>query len=63
MATVFKSRGFRKRGRNWFRTTSANQYQVVNLQKSSWGGGSRYLNLGWDPPCPTKDFVPSTSAA
>ncbi len=30
-AVVLKARGFRKRGRNWFRTTLAGEYQVVNL--------------------------------
>lgn len=58
MARVFKEHGFRKRGRNWFRTTRADQYQVVNLQKSSWGGGDCYLNLGWDPVVPEKGFRP-----
>ena len=48
-AVVLKQRGFRQRGRNWFRTTRADEYQVVNLQKSSWGSGNCYLNLGWDP--------------
>lgn len=45
---VFKQRGFRQRARNWYRTTSAGEYQVVNLQRSPWGSGSCYLNLGWD---------------
>lgn len=45
---VLKQRGFRKRARNWYRTTSAGEYQVVNLQRSPWGSGSCYLNLGWD---------------
>jgi len=58
MAGIFKDRGFRKRGRNWFRTTRADQYQVVNLQRSSWGGGDCYLNLGWDPVVPEKGFRP-----
>src|SRR4051794_25284374 len=48
ITSVLKPRGYRKRARNWFRTTSANGYQIVNLQKSSWGSGSYYLNLGWD---------------
>lgn len=56
MTNVLKPRGFRKRGRNWFRTTTASQYQVVNFQKSSWGGGNCYLNLGWDPDVPAKGF-------
>jgi Domain of unknown function (DUF4304) len=56
IAGLLKPRGFRKRGRNWFRTTSANEYQVVNLQKSSWGGGNCYLNLGWDPAVPAGEF-------
>lgn len=58
MASVFRLRGFRKRGRNWFRTTAEGQYQVVNLQKSSWGGGDCYLNLGWDPTQPANGFRP-----
>lgn len=55
-AGVLKARGFRKRGRNWFRTTSASEYQVVNLQKSPWGSGSFYLNLGWDPTVSVGEF-------
>lgn len=55
-AGVLKARGFRKRGRNWFRTTSADAYQVVNLQKSSWGGGNFYVNLGWEAAVPPGDF-------
>lgn len=55
-AGVLKARGFRKRGRNWFRTTSSGEYQVVNLQKSPWGGGSFYLNLGWHPSVAAGDF-------
>lgn len=55
-ASALKERGFRKRGRNWFRTTSANEYQVVNLQKSPWGGRSFYVNLGWDTSVPDGDF-------
>ena len=55
-AGVLKARGFRKRGRNWFRATSANEYQVVNLQKSSWGGGNFCVNLGWDPAVPVREF-------
>ena len=55
-AVVLKARGFRKRARNWFRTTSADEYQVVNLQKSPWGGGSFYVNLGWDATVPAGDF-------
>ncbi|MDP3889666.1 MAG: DUF4304 domain-containing protein [Nocardioides sp.] len=59
LATVFKLRGFRKRARNWFRTTSDGQYQVVNLQQSSWGGSDCYVNLGWDPVVPDKGFRPA----
>lgn len=55
-AGVLKSRGFRKRGRNWFRTTLAGEYQVVNLQKSPWGSGDYYLNLAWDPSVPSGEF-------
>lgn len=55
-AGVLKARGFRKRGRNWFRTTSSDEYQVVNLQKSPWGSGSFYLNLGWDPSVAAGEF-------
>jgi hypothetical protein len=55
-AGVFKARGFRKRGSNWFRTTSTGEYQVINLQKSPWGGGGFYLNLGWDPSVAAGDF-------
>lgn len=57
-APVLKQRGFRKRGRNWFRTTSTDEHQVVNLQKSSWGGGDCYLNLGWDPSVGRGEFRP-----
>lgn len=63
IAGSLKSRGFRKRGRNWFRTTSANEYQVVNLQKSSWGGGNCYLNLGWDHAVPAGEFRPENQCA
>ena len=56
IASVLKARGFRKKARNWFRATSADEYQVVNLQKSSWGGGQCYLNLGWDASLPSKEF-------
>ena len=62
LARVLKPRGFRKGGCNWFRTTSADLYQVVNLQKSSWGGGNCYLNLAGTPSCRTRAFVPSISA-
>ena len=55
-AGVLKPRGFRKRGRNWFRTTSAGEYQVVNLQKSPWGSGSFYLHVGWDPAVAAGEF-------
>jgi hypothetical protein len=54
-AGVFKARGFRKRGRNWFRTTCSGEYQVINLQKSPWGE-SFYLNLGWDPGVASGEF-------
>lgn len=59
IAGLLKPRGFRKRERNWFRTTGANEYQVVNLQKSSWGGGSCYLNVGWDSTVPAGEFRPA----
>jgi hypothetical protein len=55
LAGTLKSRGYRKRGRNWFRFSGLD-YQVVNLQKSSWGGGDCYLNLGWDPEVGPGDF-------
>jgi len=58
LAEVLRPRGFRKRARNWFRTSGAGEYQVVNLQKSSWGGGDCYLNLGWDPSVKAGDFLP-----
>lgn len=58
IARALKPRGYRKRGRNWFRATSANEYQVVNLQKSSWGGGDCCLNLGWDASVPSGEFRP-----
>ena len=58
LAEVLKPRGFRKRARNWFRTSDAGEYQVVNLQKSSWGGGDCYLNLAWDPSVQAGDFLP-----
>ncbi|WP_160320847.1 DUF4304 domain-containing protein [Arthrobacter alpinus] len=54
-ASVLKARGFRKRGRNWFRTTQTDDYQIVNLQKSPWGGDF-YVNLGWSLPDATKAF-------
>ncbi|WP_074447020.1 DUF4304 domain-containing protein [Pseudarthrobacter enclensis] len=62
-AVVLKERGFRKRGRNWFRMTLANEYQVLNLQKSPWGGGSFYLNLGWDPAVSQGAFRPENLCA
>ena len=55
-AGELKARGYRKRGRNWFRTTSTDEYQVVNLQKSPWGSGSFHLNLGWDPAVAQGEF-------
>lgn len=58
LAETLTTRGFRKRARNWFRTTEAGQYQVVNLQKSAWGGGDCYLNSGWDPTVNPGDFLP-----
>lgn len=61
LASVLKPRGYRKRARNWFRTTSADEYQVINLQKSPWGGGSCYLNLGWDPTVPPGGFLAGDS--
>ena len=63
IASVLKARGFRKKARNWFRATPADEYQVVNLQKSSWGGGQCYLNLGWDASLPSKDFHPENQCA
>jgi hypothetical protein len=62
-AGVLKAHGFRKRGRNWFRTTSASEYQVLNLQKSSWGDGSFYLNLGWDSAVSIGEFRPESRCA
>jgi len=56
---ALKPSGFRKRGLNWFRTTSESDYQVVNLQRSPWGGGDCYLNLGWDPHVPAGQFRPA----
>jgi hypothetical protein len=58
LAAVFKTREFRKRGRNWFRTTDSGDYQIINLQKSTWGGGDLYLNLGWDPATDGAAFRP-----
>lgn len=55
IAGELKARSFRKRGRTWFRVTSAGEYQAVNLQKSAWGRGC-YLNLGWDPVPPEGGF-------
>jgi hypothetical protein len=63
IAGSLKPRGYRKRERNWFRTTSANEYQVVNVQKSSWGGGDCYLNLGWDASLPSGEFRPFNHCA
>lgn len=60
---VLKPRGFRKRRHNWFRLTPATEYQVVNLQKSSWGGGNCYLNLGWDPTVSPNEFRPHYKCA
>lgn len=31
----------------------------MNLQRSSWGGGDCYLNLGWDPDVPVGQFRPA----
>src|SRR3954468_21609287 len=59
LAGALKPLGFRKRGLNWFRTSSGSDYQVVNLQRSSWGGGDCYLNLGWDPDVPAGKFRPA----
>lgn len=58
LANTFKTFEFRKRARNWFRTTDAGVYQVVNLQRSPWGGGNCHLNLGWDPMVDVGSFVP-----
>ena len=58
LASVLKPLGFRKRALNWFRTSSENDYQVVNLQRSSWGGNC-YLNLGWDPAAEAGQFRPA----
>jgi hypothetical protein len=55
---VLKPAGFRKRGLNWFLSTSGSDYQVVNHQRSSWGGGC-HLNLGWDPNVPARHFRPA----
>jgi hypothetical protein len=63
IAGLLKPRGYRKRARNWFRTSPDGDYQVVNLQKSSWGGGTCYLNLGWDPAVPTGEFRPEHQCA
>lgn len=59
LAGALKPLGFRKRALNWFRTSSDSDYQVVNLQRSSWGGGDCYLNLGWDPDVPSGQFRPA----
>lgn len=59
LARALKPHGFRKRGLNWFRTSSDSDYQIVNLQRSSWGGGDCYLNLGWDPTVPSGQFRPA----
>lgn len=59
LAGALKPAGFRKRALNWFRTTSDSDYQVVNLQRSSWGSGDCYLNLGWDPHVPAGQFCPA----
>lgn len=56
IAEGLKPAGYRKRARNWHRVSGAGVYQVVNLQRSSWGGGSCYLNLGWDPSVGGKAF-------
>lgn len=58
MAEALKPLGYRKRALNWFRVSGAGVYQVVNLQESSWGGGSCYLNLGWDPTVEAGAFKP-----
>jgi hypothetical protein len=63
IAEVLKPRGFRKRARSWFRTTAANEYQIVNLQKSAWGSGSCYLNLGWDAAVAAREFRPENQCA
>lgn len=59
LAGVLKPAGFRKRGLNWFRAPSDSDYQVVNLQRSGWGSGDCYLNLGWDPRVPAGQFRPA----
>ncbi|MFB9314197.1 DUF4304 domain-containing protein [Nocardioides plantarum] len=59
MAAVFKTRGFRTRARNWFRSTRSGDYQVINLQRSTWGSGDLYVNLGWDPAAGGAAFRPA----
>jgi hypothetical protein len=63
IASLLKPRGYRKRARNWFRTSPEGDYQVVNLQKSSWGDENCYLNLGWDPGVPAGEFRPEHQCA
>lgn len=40
-----KARGFKKSGATW-RLQQAGSIAVLNAQKSPWGGGTFYLNLG-----------------
>lgn len=42
---LLKSHGFRKSGATW-RREQPESIAVFNVQKSSWGGGEYYVNLG-----------------
>jgi len=43
---VLKPIGFRRRRSNWFRVGTS-VYSIVNVQKSPWGDGVCYVNLGF----------------
>ncbi len=42
---LLKSQGFKKSSATW-RRTQAESIAVLNIQKSSWGGGIYYVNVG-----------------
>jgi hypothetical protein len=43
-----KPSGFSRRRFNWF-SSGSDLYRVCNLQKSTWGDGGCYINLGFAP--------------
>jgi hypothetical protein len=45
IATYLKSHGFKKYGATW-RRSQPESIAVFNVQKSGWGGGTYYVNVG-----------------